>query len=83
MALALTEIREYGGSSVQVVRRLRALLEELREIVLPPYRDAVEDELARLDATVREYWSDSVDLDRARRADRQGIGGPTVHGGDA
>ena len=83
VALALTEIREYGGSSVQVVRRLRALLEELREIVLPPYRDAVEDELARLDATVREYWSDSVDLDRARRADRQGIGGPTVNERDA
>ena len=49
---AITEIRLYGGSSVQVVRRLRALLEDLRERVLPEHRQAVEDELARLDATV-------------------------------
>ena len=73
---SLTEIREYGGSSIQVVRRLRALLEDLRERVLPEHRHAVEDELARLDATIEEHWTGSVDLDRARRADAQGIGGP-------
>lgn len=77
MELAFTEIREYGGSSVQVVRRLRALLEDLRGRVLPERRAAVEDELARLDATVAAHWSDTVDLDRARTADGQGIGGPS------
>lgn len=76
--LAFTEIRQYGGSSVQVVRRLRALLEDLRERVRPGYRQAVEDELARLDATIDEHWGDTVDLDRARTADGQGIGGPTA-----
>ncbi len=76
--LAFTEIRRYGGSSVQVVRRLRALLEDLRERVRPAYRQAVEDELARLDATIEEHWGDTVDLDRARTADGQGIGGPTA-----
>jgi uncharacterized membrane protein len=35
MSLALTEIREYGAGSIQVVRRLRALLDELAEIVVP------------------------------------------------
>jgi uncharacterized membrane protein len=75
--LAFTEIRQYGGSSVQVVRRLRALLEELRERVRDEHRAAVEDELARLDITVAENWADSVDFDRARRADGQGIGGPS------
>ena len=75
---ALTEIREYGGSSVQVVRRLRALLDDLRVRVLPEHRHAVEDELARLDATIEEHWAGSVDLDRARRADGQGIGGPSA-----
>jgi uncharacterized membrane protein len=75
--LAFTEIRQYGGSSVQVVRRLRALLRDLRERVQPQYRGAVDDELARLDATVDEHWRDSVDLERARTADGQGIGGPT------
>ncbi len=76
--LAFTEIRQYGGSSVQVVRRLRALLEDLRERVRPEHRQAVEDELARLDATVAENWSDSVDLDLAAIADGQGIGGPSA-----
>ena len=75
---AITEIRLYGGSSVQVVRRLRALLEDLRERVLPEHRQAVEDELARLDATVQGHWSHSVDLDLASTADGQGIGGPSA-----
>ena len=78
LELAVTEIREYGGASIQVVRRLRALLEDLRERVLPEHRPAVEDELGRLDATVNERWSDSVDLDRASTADGQGIGGPSA-----
>ena len=52
LALGVTEIRAYGASSVQVARRLRAMLEELHGAVLPEYRAAVEDELARLDAAV-------------------------------
>ena len=79
LTLGVTEIREYGGASIQVVRRLRAMLEELRESVLAEHVTAVEDELARLDATLIEHWADSVDLDRAGTADRQGIGGPGAH----
>jgi uncharacterized membrane protein len=78
LALGVTEIREYGASSVQVMRRLRAMLEDLLDEVLPEHRPAVEDELARLDATVVQTFGDSVDLDRAVVADRQGIGGPSV-----
>jgi uncharacterized membrane protein len=78
--LAFTEIRQYGGSSVQVVRRLRALLEELRERIRPEYRAAIDDELRRLDATVDEHWSRSIDLDLAQLADGQGIGGPPTGG---
>jgi uncharacterized membrane protein len=76
LALGLTEIRYFGGSSVQVVRRLRALLLRLREHVLPEHLAAVEEELARLDATVSERFHEGVDLDRARAPDRQGLGGP-------
>jgi uncharacterized membrane protein len=76
VTLGLTEIREFGATSVQIMRRLRALLEELRETVRPEQRAAVEEELRRLDATVADGWRDSVDLDRAGVADRQGIGGP-------
>ena len=53
LALGVTEIRDYGATSIQVTRRLRALLEELGELVLPENRAAVAEELRRLDATVR------------------------------
>jgi uncharacterized membrane protein len=80
LALAVTEIRLYGGAAIQVVRRLRAMLEELHEAVRPEYRAAVEAELARLDATVARRFAESPDLDRASRADRQGLGGPAAAG---
>jgi uncharacterized membrane protein len=79
LALGVTEIRLFGASSVQVTRRLRAVLEELRGAVLPEHRSAVEDELARLDATVKRAFGGAVDLDRAGRADDQGLGGPAAH----
>ena len=77
LALSLTEIREYGGASIQVVRRLRAMLDELSESVLPGRRDAVLRELERLDDAVAARWGSTVDVDLAGRSDRQGIGGPT------
>ncbi len=76
VTLALTEIREYGATSIQVVRRLRALLDDLLVTVRDEHRPALEEELRRLDAAVEENWRDSVDHDRANVADRQGIGGP-------
>jgi uncharacterized membrane protein len=75
LALGVTEIRVYGASSVQVARRLRAMLEELHGAVLPEHRAAVEDELARLDAAVALALATSPDLDRAGESDRQGLGG--------
>jgi uncharacterized membrane protein len=79
LILAATEIREFGASSIQVMRRMRAMLEELHEEVRPEYRAAVQDELARLDATVASQFGDTVDLDRARTPDEQGIGGRNRH----
>jgi uncharacterized membrane protein len=78
LTLSVTEIREYGDTSIQVVRRLRAMLEELAEAVLPERREEVLRELQRLDDAVAAKWSASVDLDLAGLADRQGIGGPSV-----
>jgi uncharacterized membrane protein len=77
LALATTEIREYGARTIQVTRRMRAMLDELHRQVRPENRDAVEDELARLEATVARSFADSPDLDRASTADAQGIGGRT------
>ena len=45
LALALTEIREYGSTSTQVTRRLRALLEDLAVRVRPEHRAAVAEQL--------------------------------------
>ncbi len=84
ISLGVTEIREYGATSIQVVRRLRAMLEELRGAVRPEHRSAVEEELTRLDATVASSFGTSPDLDRASVADIQGIGGedlPLSHAG--
>ena len=77
LTLSVTEIREYGHGSIQVVRRLRAMLDELSESVLPERREAVLHELERLDDAVAARWGASVDVDLAGRSDRQGIGGPT------
>jgi len=63
------------------MRRLRAMLLELHETVLPEHRPAIEGELERLAVTVESRFGDSVDLDRAGTADRQGIGGPTASPG--
>ncbi len=75
LGLSTTEIRQFGSTSIQVLRRMRAMLLTLHESVLPEYVDAVEDEQARLDATVAEHWGASVDDDLATVSDRQGIGG--------
>lgn len=76
LTLAANEIRAYGNGGIQVMRRLRAMLEELEEEVRPEFRAAVAAELTRLDATVAHSFGESVDFDRASLADTQGIGGP-------
>jgi uncharacterized membrane protein len=75
LTLGVTEIRQYGASSIQVMRALRATLQELRQDVRPERRAAVEEELVRLDSTLATHWDETVDLDRAMVADEQGIGG--------
>jgi uncharacterized membrane protein len=76
LALGVTEIREFGSTSIQVMRRMRAVLEKLLQEVRPENRAAVKAEIARLDATVAAGFSGSIDRDRAGIADRQGLGGP-------
>jgi uncharacterized membrane protein len=78
LALAMTEIREYGAASIQVMRRLRAVLNELRELVAPEHREAVDEEIRRLQATVMAEFGGGMDLDRAMSPDHQGIGGPSA-----
>jgi uncharacterized membrane protein len=78
LRLGVTEIRRCGAESVQVTRRLRAMLEELHEAVPPERRAAVAEELGRLDATVAQAFGSDVDAELAAAADHQGIGGAWV-----
>jgi uncharacterized membrane protein len=75
LELAVTEIRDYGATSTQVCRRLRALLDGLLATVPPDRQPAVRDELCRLDAAVEAAFPDPVARSRASGSDRQGIGG--------
>jgi uncharacterized membrane protein len=76
LALGMTEIREFGSGSIQVMRRMRAVLEKLQVEVCPENRAAVAGQIARLDATVAGGSSGAIDRDWAGIADGQGLGGP-------
>jgi uncharacterized membrane protein len=73
--LAFDEIRGYGASAVQVCRRLRALLLDLRASAPPSRQLAIDEHLRRLDAAIAlAYPAGSPDLPIARVADRTGLG---------
>jgi uncharacterized membrane protein len=75
LELAFGEIRHYGATSVQVCRRLRAVLEDLREATPPRRHPAIEAQLRQLDASVRHAFPEgSADRVGAMVADRIGLG---------
>jgi len=72
--VACTEIRACGATSVQVMRRLRAMLNDLIE-TLPSHRHApLLAELRRLDWTIERNFPHAEDAAMARIADSQGLG---------
>ena len=73
--LAVTEIRQFGGTSIQVVRRLHAMLENLTE-VLPLERTALlRAELTRLHRSAARCFPEPEDRAQAEVSDLQGVGG--------
>jgi uncharacterized membrane protein len=75
VGLAVTEIRQFGANSTQVVRRMRAMLENLIPL-LPPHRSAVlRQELDLLKSTVDRGFAVLADRERADLPDSQGLGG--------
>ncbi|MHC1727242.1 MAG: DUF2254 domain-containing protein [Syntrophobacteraceae bacterium] len=82
--LTCTEIRHCGASSIQIMRRVRSMLENLMQ-TLPPHRhDELRKQLELLDRTVEEHYSFPEDRVLARIPDSQGLGGslglPTAFG---
>jgi len=73
--LAFDEIRGYGASSLQVARRLRAVLEDLLASTPPQRHAALRERIARLDAAVlTAYPAGSPERALAQVADRMGLG---------
>ena len=73
--LACTEIRHCGAGSIQVVRRMRSMLENLMQ-TLPPHRHAeLRRQLELLDRAVDERYAFPEDRALARIPDPQGMGG--------
>ena len=76
--LACTEIRHSGAESIQVARRLRAMIETLIQ-TLPEHRHpALRHELKLLDLSVERLYVFAEDLALARIADSQGLGSSGV-----
>ncbi|HVE23225.1 MAG TPA: DUF2254 family protein [Acidocella sp.] len=74
LSLSFDEIRQYGANSVQVVRRLRAVLVGLAETVRAERRDAVLHYIAHLDLSIGRTGFDAEDKASALEEDRQGLG---------
>lgn len=73
--LAASEIRQYGQGSLQVNRRLRAMLEHLIEVLPEARRPSLQEELALLGSATERMFPDEKDRKRASTADYQGVGG--------
>jgi uncharacterized membrane protein len=73
--LAVTEVRQYGALSMQVARRLRAMLENLTLIVPPERREVLREQLRLLHSGVERSFNDPEDRASARISDLQGVGG--------
>jgi uncharacterized membrane protein len=73
--LAFEEIRYYGADSVQICRRLRAVLEDLLTSTPDVRHAAIHTHLRRLDATVLgQFPEGSAERETAMAADRTGLG---------
>lgn len=73
--LACTEIRHFGAGSIQIMRRMRSMLENLMH-TLPPHRHPeLHKQLALLDRVIEGHYIFAEDRALARIADPQGLGG--------
>ena len=73
--LAVTEVRQFGGTSIQIARRLRAMLEDLI-LTLPEQRAAVlKMELSLLQRSAMRCFIEAEDVEIAGISDFQGMGG--------
>jgi uncharacterized membrane protein len=74
LMLSLDEIRSYGANSVQVMRRMIALVDNLLVTLPEERRTDVRHWRERLQGTIARSFADSEEKDEASVGDRQGLG---------
>lgn len=74
VCLAVSEVRHYGAGSIQVARRLHAMLENLIQNLAPQRVPLLERELGMLNQAVEREFPSADDRSRAATPDYQGIG---------
>jgi uncharacterized membrane protein len=73
--LAVTEIRHFGAESIQVARRLRAMLDNLIQTLPEPRRARLRQELNLLHRSAERFFPEPEDRALADVSDFQGVGG--------
>jgi uncharacterized membrane protein len=80
LSLAIDEILLFGAGSIQVTRRVRALLDDLLESAPAGRRPPVAERITTLERRIRHAVPDEALAAEAVRPDRQGIGSPRRDG---
>jgi len=78
VGLAVTEVRQYGASSTQVARRLRAMLEHLIDRLPSQRAGVLQGQLGLLQRNVDRAFAEPEDRRRASVGDFQGLGGSSL-----
>ena len=79
LVLAFDEIRYCGASSVQVMRRMKALIADLIAALPPERHESLRHFQRRLDATIAKSFENAEEKQEASVEDRQGLGTPRTH----
>jgi uncharacterized membrane protein len=74
LALAFDEVRVYGASSVQVMRRMKALASDLIDFLPEERRKPLLRQQRRLNATIARSFETAEEKREASVEDRQGLG---------
>lgn len=73
--LAVTEIRQFGATSIQIARRLKAMLENLIQYLPQERGPVLKLELDLLERSTKRFFADKEDKAMAAISDCQGVGG--------
>lgn len=74
VSLAVSEIRQYGGASLQVVRRLRRMLISLMAVLPPSRTPGLREQLDLLQSAIEKTFAEPGDRISAAIPDSQGLG---------